>query len=83
MHQGHGAPAVDNAAPLLPLAVDLDGTLLATDTLHEGLVAALVRDPASVPGLLMSLLQGRFEQWRSGKAANTDESSPKPFPVGV
>ena len=32
---------------------------------------------------LMSLLQGRFEQWRSGKAANTDESSPKPFPVGV
>jgi cellulose synthase/poly-beta-1,6-N-acetylglucosamine synthase-like glycosyltransferase len=32
---------------------------------------------------LMSLLQGRFEQWRSGKVANTDESSPKPFPVGV
>jgi cellulose synthase/poly-beta-1,6-N-acetylglucosamine synthase-like glycosyltransferase len=32
---------------------------------------------------LMSLLQGRFERWRSGKTANTDESSPKPFPVGV
>jgi cellulose synthase/poly-beta-1,6-N-acetylglucosamine synthase-like glycosyltransferase len=32
---------------------------------------------------LMSLLQGRFEQWRSGKSANTDESSAKPFPVGV
>ncbi len=31
---------------------------------------------------LMSLLQGRFERWRSG-TANTDESSPKPFPVGV
>jgi cellulose synthase/poly-beta-1,6-N-acetylglucosamine synthase-like glycosyltransferase len=31
---------------------------------------------------LMSLLQGRFERWRTG-AANTDESSPKPFPVGV
>ena len=31
---------------------------------------------------LMSLLQGRFERWRSG--TNTDEeSSPKPFPVGV
>jgi len=29
----------------------------------------------------MSLLQGRFERWRGG--ANTDESSPKPFPVGV
>jgi cellulose synthase/poly-beta-1,6-N-acetylglucosamine synthase-like glycosyltransferase len=32
---------------------------------------------------LMSLLQGRFEHWRGGTAANTDESSPKPFPVGV
>jgi cellulose synthase/poly-beta-1,6-N-acetylglucosamine synthase-like glycosyltransferase len=31
---------------------------------------------------LMGLLQGRFERWRSG-GANTDESSPKPFPVGV
>ena len=30
---------------------------------------------------LMSLLQGRFERWRGG--ANVDESSPKPFPVGV
>ncbi len=30
---------------------------------------------------LLSLLQGRFERWRSG--ANLDESSPKPFPVGV
>ncbi len=33
---------------------------------------------------LMSLLQGRFERWRTGSSgANTDESSPKPFPVGV
>jgi polyferredoxin len=32
---------------------------------------------------LMSLLQGRFERWRTGTVANTDESSPKPFPVGV
>jgi hypothetical protein len=32
---------------------------------------------------LMSLLQGRFERWRTGGTANTDESSPKPFPVGV
>ncbi|HTW81895.1 MAG TPA: cellulose synthase family protein, partial [Terracidiphilus sp.] len=29
---------------------------------------------------LMSLLQGRFERWRSGGAA-PEESSPKPFPV--
>ena len=33
---------------------------------------------------LMSLLQGRFERWRSGgAAAPAEESSPKPFPVGV
>jgi cellulose synthase/poly-beta-1,6-N-acetylglucosamine synthase-like glycosyltransferase len=31
---------------------------------------------------LMSLLQGRFERWRSGTAP-TDESNPKPYPVGV
>ena len=31
---------------------------------------------------LLSLLQGRFERWRSG-GANLDESSPKPYPVGV
>jgi len=30
----------------------------------------------------MSLLQGRFERWRTG-AAPSEESSPKPFPVGV
>jgi cellulose synthase/poly-beta-1,6-N-acetylglucosamine synthase-like glycosyltransferase len=30
----------------------------------------------------MSLLQGRFERWRTGAPAN-EESSPKPFPVGV
>jgi cellulose synthase/poly-beta-1,6-N-acetylglucosamine synthase-like glycosyltransferase len=30
---------------------------------------------------LLSLLQGRFERWRTG--ANLEESSPKPFPVGV
>jgi cellulose synthase/poly-beta-1,6-N-acetylglucosamine synthase-like glycosyltransferase len=31
---------------------------------------------------LLSLFQGRFERWRSG-GANLDESSPKPYPVGV
>jgi cellulose synthase/poly-beta-1,6-N-acetylglucosamine synthase-like glycosyltransferase len=30
----------------------------------------------------MSLLQGRFERWRSGSEA-PEESSPRPFPVGV
>ena len=32
---------------------------------------------------LMSLLQGRFERWRTGATNTDEESSPKPFPVGV
>ncbi|MBC4014691.1 UbiA family prenyltransferase [Siccirubricoccus deserti] len=47
------------AGELLPLAVDLDGTLLATDTLHEGLVAALLRAPAALPKVLRALPRGR------------------------
>ncbi len=31
----------------------------------------------------MSLLQGRFERWRSGGAETSEESSPKPFPMGI
>lgn len=44
---------------LLPLAVDLDGTLLATDALHEGLVCALLRQPAALAHLLPALRTGR------------------------
>lgn len=51
--------ALPDTARLLPLAVDLDGTLLATDTLHEGLVEALMRSPTAFPGLLRSLPEGR------------------------
>ncbi|MCO6415498.1 UbiA family prenyltransferase [Siccirubricoccus sp. KC 17139] len=53
-----GAAQPDLAGPL-PLAVDLDGTLLATDTLHEGLVAALLRQPWALPGILAVLPRGR------------------------
>ena len=31
---------------------------------------------------LMSLLQGRFERWRSGATANTDEIEPQAVPCG-
>ena len=59
MQDARSASDMGTTAAPLPLAVDLDGTLLATDTLHEGLVAALLRDPASLPGLLRSLARGR------------------------
>ena len=59
----HGATRVshDDAVRLLPLAVDLDGTLLAGDVLHEQFVKLLLRRPL----LLLRLLAGL----RLGKAA--------------
>jgi 4-hydroxybenzoate polyprenyltransferase/phosphoserine phosphatase len=41
------------------LAVDLDGTLLKSDSLHEGLVRAFFRNPLKVLGALVSLAGGR------------------------
>jgi 4-hydroxybenzoate polyprenyltransferase len=43
----------------LPLAVDLDGTLLAGDTLHEGLLALLLRRPLALLKAVPALGQGR------------------------
>ncbi|HYM29821.1 MAG TPA: UbiA family prenyltransferase [Candidatus Cybelea sp.] len=43
----------------LPLAVDMDGTLLKTDSLHEGLVRLVLRDWASLFRLPGWLLRGR------------------------
>lgn len=42
-----------------PLAVDLDGTLARSDTLHEGLLAYVRRDPATVHRLLPLLRRGK------------------------
>jgi 4-hydroxybenzoate polyprenyltransferase len=51
------APSVDFST--LPLCVDLDGTLLATDSLHEAVVAACVADPRVVLSLPGWLAQGK------------------------
>lgn len=42
-----------------PLVVDLDGTLVATDTLWESVVLAVRNQPLACPGLAASLSQGR------------------------
>ncbi len=47
------------AAELLPLCVDLDGTLVRTDTLHEQYLAALVRRPLAALLLLFQLARGK------------------------
>ncbi len=41
-----GAPSTAGAeAPIAPLCVDLDGTLVKTDTFHEGLLRLLSKAP--------------------------------------
>ena len=55
------AQAPSEPADKRPLVVDLDGTLVKSDLLHESLFARVGRDPASVFSLLLAL--------RGGKAA--------------
>ncbi len=51
------APA--RAAPALPLCVDLDGTLIATDVFVESTLAVVARHPLWVPRLALLFLHGR------------------------
>ncbi len=32
----------------IPLIIDLDGTLIKTDSLHEGLISSLLNNPARI-----------------------------------
>ena len=43
----------------IPLIIDLDGTLIKTDSLHEGLVTSLLKSPASIFRLLPALFKGK------------------------
>ena len=47
------------SGPPPPIAVDLDGTLLLVDTLHEGLVELLKHKPWLIFALLFTLLKGK------------------------
>ncbi|MEM6257539.1 MAG: UbiA family prenyltransferase [Planctomycetota bacterium] len=52
-------PSPDNPKPKRPLIVDLDGTLVATDTLHELLLEVAGRHPLDLPRALLGLTRGR------------------------
>ena len=54
-----GRPAVPGAEATRPLVLDLDGTLLRTDTLLESAIVALRGNPFVVFSMLLWLLQGR------------------------
>lgn len=71
-HARGGAAAED-------LAVDLDGTLLKSDSLHEGLVRAFFRRPLDALGALMSLVGGRarFKARLAGHSTAAVEHSPE------
>ena len=46
---------------LLPLIVDLDGTLSRSDTLHEALLRRLTHKPAALFGLIAALRAGKVD----------------------
>ena len=52
-------PAIASVARRPALAVDLDGTLVVSDTLHEGCAAYLKSNPGEWLSLLPALLQGK------------------------
>src|SRR6056297_2564324 len=53
------SPKPANADEQVPLVVDLDGTLSRTDTLHEGVLALVARDPQALLSLPAWLREGR------------------------
>jgi 4-hydroxybenzoate polyprenyltransferase/phosphoserine phosphatase len=67
----------------LPLAVDLDGTLLAGDSLHEGFVALLLNRTPAAPGTIVALRHGRaaFKREVCGLVPSVPETLPlnEPF----
>jgi 4-hydroxybenzoate polyprenyltransferase len=62
-----------------PLAVDLDGTLVATDTLHEGYVAAFRRAPLRSALLLRSLRGGKARFKRHVAGASDFDPATLPY----
>lgn len=43
----------------IPLIIDLDGTLIKTDSLHEGLITSLLKSPISIFRLVPALFKGK------------------------
>ena len=52
-------PSPENSTTPRPLVVDLDGTLVATDTLHELLLEIAGRSPLHLPSALLAISRGR------------------------
>lgn len=61
----------ESVIPLIPLVVDLDGTLTPTDTLHESLIRIIKQSPLSLLQLPLALLKGKAA-FKDAIAARTD-----------
>lgn len=66
-----GATDASPAADRVPLVVDVDGTLLATDLLHEAALQFVAHRPWRAPDLLLWLRQGK-SQLKAQLAAQVD-----------
>lgn len=71
-----------HAVPL-PLCVDMDGTLLRTDTLHEAAFAALQSGPAALLGLLRALGRGKAALKAAAAAAWRFDPATLPYSPAV
>src|SRR5208283_4164361 len=74
-----GAPALD-CELTVPLVLDLDGTLITTDTLHEALFLLLKRDWSQAWRVPLWTLQGRAVVKEKLAALVTDEDVAS-FPI--
>lgn len=74
MSQEHAAEADQTV-----LAVDLDGTLCRSDTLHEALLHTLTAKPAKVPGILSALTEGKVAFKRKVAEATTLSATALPI----
>ena len=63
----------------VPIAVDLDGTLVRTDLMWEGLVRAILRRPWRLVGLAAALLGGKAAFKRAVASAGPVEAAVLPY----
>ncbi len=66
-------------ADVVPLVIDLDGTLLRTDSLLEQAVSLVRKDPRSVFGLVLWFLRGRM--YLKARLAEVAELDPETVPI--
>jgi 4-hydroxybenzoate polyprenyltransferase len=75
------APLMNKGAPAPPLAVDLDGTLIKADTLHEGVIGCLKAQPLAVFEFRAALRNGKAALKRA--IANHGAFDPSLLPYNV